>query len=334
MRRLPVVAALLALACGNGSAPPSPPSFLELCRAARSSGVDRYANCMHANPAAFRTGPDVCGEVQKMIDGGTVGYDASRADGCLAALRAATCADLLAAFEPAACTGLLTGRVASGAPCHMSEECAAGYCTSEYTSSCPGTCRPLVALGGDCTSDPCAEGLDCGGTGMTPTCQPLGGLNAPCPCQDAYWCDFSGGPPGVCRAPKTSGPCWYLYECAFGLGYTCAGAAPLANPPVLGACVATVGGGAACGPAVPCGLGYTCTGPAAGPLTCNSWPAVDAPCDPLQPTQCLQGYCDATLAQPKCARLKAGGDACVSGLECESFVCTAGHCERGYCAMP
>jgi hypothetical protein len=311
-------------------------SFTTLCAVFTTVQENLQATCMKMNPALF-TAPGryqftFCADIQKEITAGRSVYDSTQGTACLVAFQAITCTDLTPGNgipTPVACNAALTGTVAAGGSCYASNSCQAGYCTSDYTQSCPGTCQPFAQLNQPCSSTPCADGLACDYyfSGGTPVCKTASGLNGACPCQDAYWCDASGGSPGVCRAFRTAGgACSYFgFECA--AGFECVGAG-LPTPP--GTCQALVGGGATCGSTAPCGTGYVCSG------TCTSLPAVGQSC--VQGTgglDCIGGYCPG-VPSPTCQAYKAPGTACTVAYECASGRCSGSPtvCQPLTCSAP
>jgi len=311
-------------------------SFATLCAAVTTSQKNLLSSCLKVNPAlldapgAFQL--DFCTDLQKEIDAGRIAYSATQGSACLTGFQALTCNDVLpeGGFPTVqACQNALTGTVGTGGACYVGDACQAGYCTSDITQSCPGTCQPFAQLDQSCQSAQCADGLACAFSGSTFTCKTASGLNGACPCQDAYWCDSSGGSPGVCRAFRGDGGACSAsgVECA--TGTECVGASVF--PPVAGTCRTLVGGGAACGASAPCGLGYTCP---AG--TCVSLPPVNQPC--VQGTgilDCIGGYCPAT-ASPTCQAYKAVSATCIAAYECASFQCsgTPAVCQPLSCAAP
>ncbi len=74
--------------------------------------------------------------------------------------------------------GVCVAEVALGEPCASSRNCPAG-------SFCNGTCRELVELNGDCTSDLCDAGLTC----VDMVCLAQGRVGDECPCEEGLWCD-------------------------------------------------------------------------------------------------------------------------------------------------
>jgi hypothetical protein len=309
-------------------------SFATLCAAVTTVQENLQAACLKVNPALFTAaGPyqfAFCTDYQKEIDAGRIVYDAAQGAACLTGFQALTCTDLTPGGgfpNPAACDAALTGTVAAGGNCYTGDSCQAGYCTSDYTQSCPGTCQPFAQLTQPCNVVPCAGGLACDFSVTTPVCKTASGLNGACPCQDAYWCDGSGGSPGVCRAFRTAGgACGYFgFECA--AGFECVGAG-FPTPP--GTCQAVVGGGTACGATAPCGAGWVCSG------TCTSLPSVGQPC--VQGSggiDCIGGYCPG-VPNPTCQAYKAPGAACTVAFECASGSCSGSPkvCQPLSCSSP
>jgi hypothetical protein len=251
-------------------------------------------SCNKTNPGLY--GPSYTAMInsyyvaaQKDVTAGLATFSSTVATACNAAIQALTCSDLDPAGGlqtwPAACNGLMAGTVVNSGNCYHSFDCANGYCTSEHTMSCPGTCQPYVQLSGSCANADCAPNLVCGTSGF---CRAAGALNASCPCQDGLWCDPSAGPTGTCKAPKTSGACTGIKdECA--VGYACDGSN----------CAPVRGGGQSCGTGEPCADGYNCTG-----SVCTSWPTVNEACvgsEPCLDSFCLSGTCTAYPAVGVCS---------------------------------
>jgi hypothetical protein len=291
--------------------------WLGFCAALGNKSSALEDACEKSNPALHAipwASTPFCAEVQAEITAGRVVYDAAAGAACAAAIQGFTCADRDAAGDlnmPTACAAILAGTVANQGSCQLSADCATGYCTTEETQTCPGTCQPYVPLHGDCTHAPCADGLTCDIDYMSetpaPTCLAAAPVEGACPCQDGLWCDLTQGPPGTCKAPKTSGPCQVREECA--AGYSCHDQE----------CVALAGADESCATA-DCATGYTCT---AG--TCRSWPTAGQACSGYGP--CAGGYCDGSA----CAAYKLLDAACNNAYECATAACRGGHCVASVC---
>jgi hypothetical protein len=345
---VPSTTTIKAIATAAGYAPSSVASatyvidtgggtdFLAACTALFSAYQGLLETCTQANPA-FLSAPGPfsgnfdCAGIQREITANLVAYDPLLGAACVSDAQALGCSALLAGGGltiPASCEGSITGLVASGGSCYSSNDCAAGSCSSDFTATCPGTCQPFVALGGDCSSADCASGLTCDYQAMTPTCVTQGTTGSPCPCQEGLWCDTMGGTPGICTAPQTAGGICTADPASCAPGYECVGFTFF--PPSPGTCQALVGGGAACGASVPCGLGWVCPSG-----TCVSVPSTGAACDPATTPFCIGGYCDFTLATPVCVAYKADGAPCADSGECASGNCGAGGlCAPGGCTVP
>jgi hypothetical protein len=281
-----VAVATCVAACGGGGKRQADPlaeaasAYQAGCGARLTEWNRLRAECLKQNPA-YLTAPgpstsfDFCAEEAKSIAQGRATYDPSREAACTTAIRAFTCADFWPMFSggiaPAACQGLLTGRASAGSSCRLTTDCLSGYCTSEWTFACPGTCQPEVGLGGDCQQAPCGAGLRCDYSNLAaPSCAVAGGAGEACPCAFDLWCDTSAGAPGTCRLLITTGPC-DPQNSACGFGTRCDG----------GTCQPLPGPGESCSSALPCGQGYECRG------TCQPWPRVGEPCT----RKCLGGWC-------------------------------------------
>jgi hypothetical protein len=296
--------------------------FLTLCNGVQTAMRSLQATCLHANPAylaAVGTGGGIpCDELNRESPS-LMTFDQGQGTACLAAAQALTCADMFGQGEvalPASCDAALVGLVATNGTCYDSENCTSGFCTSDFTLTCPGTCQPFAQLSESCSSAECASGLTCDNN----VCKTASGVNGACPCQDGLWCDGSGGAPGVCKAPQTSGACsaTSFGQCA--AGYACVGITSTCQPMV------GLGGDCTAGSEL-CGPGYTC---ASG--SCVSFPQVGDACSPGTTPICIGGYC----ATSTCVAFKGLGASCTFDFECASFNCNAvtNVCTLGYCVMP
>lgn len=330
------LAVALLAACGGGTKKADPlaeqaSAYEAGCRARVVEWNRLRAACRRENPA-YLTAPgpitsfDFCAEEAKSIVQGRATYDASREAGCTAAFRAFACADFwpihAGGTTPAACQGLLAGRAAAGDSCRLTTDCRAGYCTSEWTFACPGTCQPEAGLGAECLQAPCAAGLRCDFTQATYTCAVAGSSGEACPCAFGLWCDTSAGGPGTCRPWATSGPCDPLNS-ACGPELSCDG----------GTCRPLPGPGESCSAALPCGQGYECHG------TCQPWPRVGESCT----RKCLGGWCAISPGSSSglCVAYLPLGASCTNGFTCITGDCLPygqqplpNICAQRYCAAP
>jgi hypothetical protein len=299
-------------------------TFASFCGTTGTANLEVLASCLHANPdflAAFVDDFVVfagCDSLQKEIDAGRVSYDATSAAACASGMSGLTCEQFATETLPAACDSVLTGNVGDGGSCYVDEDCATGWCDAS-AATCPGTCNPFVQVGQSCAPvvaevPRCAPDLECEAT--TNLCVALSPVNGPCPCADGLWCDTSGGTPGTCRTPQTSGACdpAAVDQCAF--GYVCAGA-PSTCTPFVG-----LDGDCSASPDV-CGLGYICD---AGTNRCVSWPKLGETCSTDRPL-CIGGYCDLFGTQT-CLAYKPVGAACTFPIDL--VACEPGSvCDQG-----
>jgi hypothetical protein len=157
--------------------------------------------------------------------------------------------------------GFITGTVAQGDYCYLSEECGAGtYCTADTSAICPGTCQPFLATGattvssvacapgdydfsGKCSpyaadQSSCAGGHTCVGTDSCRSsglCEPIGDAGGPCSasddCNELLTC-----PPSteLCTAPQVLDAGCAKVPCQFDLICLPAfvdGGSPACRPP-------------------------------------------------------------------------------------------------------
>jgi hypothetical protein len=327
MRKRFIVATILALAaCGKSNGDSGSLSYLAACAALEARTVALYSSCFHANPisAQWVNGASTCATTQKEIDKGLISYDATKGAACDVATRGLSCDFIYGpAAAPADCTAMLTGKVAANGTCYSSADCQAGFCTTEATATCPGTCKPFGTVDASCGDDaPCGPGLDCFGD----VCKARSAAGGACPCQAGLWCDLevtTSTGTGTCKAPLAAGATCNPHgsdNCA--LGFVCA--------TDTATCQALVGEGGACAPprqtddSTVCGSGYHCD---ASTKKCVSDPAVGSAC--TTEINCLIGYCDDTTtpATPVCKALIASGGNCTTPEQCASLSCTDGTCD-------
>lgn len=156
---------------------------------------------------------------------GTVTYDGAAARTCVDAIRAQGCEALAAVAKTVttACAGVFKGTVAEGGACLVENECVAdatcdlSMCMGSG-ACCIGECvkrAAPVAVGGDCSTDPCVESAYCetvddGMGNVTATCQARVKNGQPCDsanaCEEGLRCDVGGD--GNCYVLSKEGqPC-------------------------------------------------------------------------------------------------------------------------------
>jgi hypothetical protein len=260
-----------------------------------------------------------CGVVAAGEDAGRLRYDREAGEGCVEALRAASCAS--AAGVLAACGDALEGRVEVGGSCFDTLECAApdATCAHPY-ATCPGTClrpgvegegcgegRPACAAGHFCASGTCAphvpvgsgcyDHVECGPTafcGALYLCERAGREGDGCGplayCADGLYCvNF------ICRAPQGVGaPCTDDSHCDARVAY-CDAAYASPTP----GCAPKRLDGAPCLGDEECASPSVCRGalaaaPSAPQSSCAPRASLGQPCV-LGADDCVEGTrCDAT----------------------------------------
>lgn len=307
LRRLaPLALVLAASACG--------PSVDDFCKQAQDAMAQKEFDCLGGSKTVwtkFATQVIVCDDFKKAVAAKRATYDASKADACISAMKASTCAQLQGA-QPDACKTAFAGTVAVGGACYGSGlDCAAGSYCAFTNGACPGQCKAYLKVGDDCAlgAGTCEPGSSCAYT--TKKCvaenaaegQACDDSKGPL-CQGNLRCLTTGsGSAGTCTAGATSGACHYASECA--AKYACIGG----STTTAGACAAQKKLAEACTPGKnECETGLHCDGTS---KTCVEPPALGGSCDPGTSGEyvtCLDGYCDtATL---KCTAFKAPGAAC------------------------
>lgn len=131
-----------------------------------TSGFELLAggDCFSTFEGRFRN--TELGVLQERIDSGRIEYDAALVGACLDALTS-DCNLFSGSSMPEVCQQAVDGTVATGDSCDFDIECdGAAYCDTD--ASCPGTCRPVRALGDRCQDDTeCPDGTSCDGTCST-----------------------------------------------------------------------------------------------------------------------------------------------------------------------
>lgn len=123
----------------------------------------------------MKTADDFRNTLQNMQTSETAGrskYDQTQVDACLAALRAATCADLTMIYNihqiPACNSTFATPLVAAGGKCQNDFECMGGGVCQKPASSFDGVCVAGNAPGATCSDqNRCATALICDGRGTS-----------------------------------------------------------------------------------------------------------------------------------------------------------------------
>ena len=266
---------------------------------------------------------------ESAIAAGTLEYDGAAANRCLDAVRGASCAAVT--LEPAACTDVFVGSVATGSSCATSEECAGdAYCLVE--SMCPGTCTATVGSGMPCGDDEeCSTDLVC----IDGTCGSPVGEGASCvdddECAGFLSCfndrctslpDLATAGSGDSCDPDAGVLCRPGLSCVV-VGFD------LMTETVMWECVGSSSSGGACnfGAPDPCPSGQACDadiGSGSFEGTCQQLPTAGMPCE----VQCAT---DLECIDGTCRELQRLGSSCTSGEECYSSECSGGVCVTPSC---
>jgi hypothetical protein len=355
--------------------------YLARCHPAfyRATDVDCRANLESQCYADF-------GAIRPALEADRLSVEAGAASACQAEMAAAECGAtfppgyppfVTSPFPHCTLAGLVRGKVAAGQPCELPVECAQGTVCVKPGGVCKGTCSSLGQPGEPCGFG-CAAGLYCEtqGTqatiddGCAPgkaqdapcgtsrecqahlwcagTCQPLGGIGAPCKddpdrlttCDQGAACDLMPftGSVGQCVARAgLGGSCQYHWTCQPEL--VCHGLDlaqfPFAPPPQPGSCGPPSAQGTTCGytryafyVGDSCASSLTCLSEG----TCGTRPSLGEPCDPAtQACAGLEVYCKpaGTSGEGQCTGPANEGDRCAFPLDATRVVQIP--CKRGYC---
>ena len=211
------------------------------------------------------------------------GFTESNARQCASEVNAASCDDIVAERIPPVCRP--HGRLANGATCYQSDQCATANCERTNGNRC-GVCVPAPGLGSHCTQHCSGDGLEC--APATHVCIRPGTEGAACdpsaaPCGVGLVCSGIGATRTCQRAgttegsPCTASPTDTIHACDLMRGLVCDArvgtcrALRLAN---AGEPCGLVGDGL-----VGCGSRGRCVGQTSDhPGTCAAPPSLDGPC--------------------------------------------------------
>lgn len=192
---------------------PGPIPLDELRAELSKASCEQYARCGQMPNAAIcdAVQGDTPDTLQLLTDAvmGRVTYDEAGARMCVEAIRARNCDDLQATRkkEADACARMFVGTVPEGGACLYNAECAGGgSCNTSMCmgggACCLGVCEKkpaAVALGGDCTTNPCVETAYCDMSAMPFTCKARKDNGEACDaqgqCKEGQRCDVAGSLP-------------------------------------------------------------------------------------------------------------------------------------------
>jgi hypothetical protein len=147
-------------------------------------------------------------------------FTPDRAEACVSAANAASCADILAGINPADCAPK-PGTIAVGAACGNDSQCVSAFCSVPAGKTC-GQCATAPAAGAACVNSRCPQEFVCisGDTAASNTCVKPATAGQACsatqPCAGALACYqqkcVSGGEAGADCDPAgmTAPPCSFL----------------------------------------------------------------------------------------------------------------------------
>ncbi len=167
--------------------------------------------------------------MQASQNSGRANYNPAAVGACLAAIRAASCADLTAIHNlsqlPACHSTFATPLVAAGGSCQQDYECIGGVC-QRPAGSFVGVCVAGVATGASCATNRCASSLTCDGAGTMETSDDVcvAEQDDGASCTDALGCksrNCATGPGSGKTCQPPAGP-----QCFYGGGCSAAGGRP------------------------------------------------------------------------------------------------------------
>jgi hypothetical protein len=152
---------------------------------------------------------------------GRVTYDEAGARTCVEAIRNRVCNNAQATLKTLndACAKMFVGTVPEGKACLFDTECAGGaVCNVSMCmgngACCLGVCEKkpaAVALGADCTMNPCVDSAYCDLAEMPPTCKARKDNGDACDaqgqCKEGQRCDVNGSVPTCYLLSDRGKPC-------------------------------------------------------------------------------------------------------------------------------
>jgi hypothetical protein len=351
-----------ALVCCGGSEEGNPsgsggstggPKLSEVPAMWTAAYCDIMSTCLGAAFDIFMAGQDCTSRLlpgvqdgsfagmEAAVQKGTIVYDGTKVQACIAALKAQGCGVAVKRDIPE-CVQALSGTVALGGECTLHAECTGdAYCKGD---SCPGKCAPREASGVACRADEaCRDGMKCAGG----KCLAPAGVDGACMDNE---CDITMICLGADEAKQEQGSCKLISEVFKAKdGETCdlIETMLLCEPglacsldtlqPVAFKCQPLAASGATCKLGAPntCPAGEYCAGidlkavPPKTEGTCTKLPGDGQPC---QGKACApEAVCDASSV---CRIPQRIGASCPSDKACYSENCVSGVCEAGNACTP
>lgn len=208
--------------CAEAPAGPGPIPLDELRDELSTATCNQYVRCgqMPDQATCDKVQGDSRLTLQLFTDAvlGRVTYDEAGARTCVEAIRNRNCDDQQTTIKALndACAKMFVGTVPEGQSCLYNNECAGGgVCNVDMcvgnSPCCLGVCQKkpaAVALGGDCTTNPCVDTAYCDASAMPPTCKARKGNGDVCDaqgqCKEGQRCDVDGSAP-TCYLLSTRG---------------------------------------------------------------------------------------------------------------------------------
>ncbi|MBK9266918.1 MAG: hypothetical protein IPM54_44985 [Polyangiaceae bacterium] len=220
-----LVAVASAIGCADEAPGPGPIPLQELRDELSTATCNQYVRCglMPDQATCEAAQGDSRLTLQLLTDAalGRVTYDEAGARTCVEAIRARSCDNLTATQKALAdaCSKMFVGTIPEGSSCLFSTECAGGgTCNVSMCmgsgACCLGVCEKPpapVAIGADCTTNPCVESAYCDASEMPPTCKARKDNGDACDaqgqCKEGMRCDVSGSLPTCYLLSNRNGAC-------------------------------------------------------------------------------------------------------------------------------
>jgi hypothetical protein len=180
---------LLIVACGGDSGPTAD----QACSQVAQARCSLRSMCSNGTRVTQNYGDmNTCVAREKInclngLGAPSTGNSPSAVVTCASVLPTEACSDFFLNDQPMQC--VVTGKLAMGAACGFSGQCATTFCAIPKGVAC-GTCQPLPVAGASCATIGCGRGLECDNNTMT--CVAPAGMGAQCsraqPCGSGLSC--------------------------------------------------------------------------------------------------------------------------------------------------
>ncbi len=309
-------------------------NYRDFCRASLRAQFDFYARCGSYTRAAadeqIALGLSRCEAMPEVFASGRASLNVPGAQACVTAFETLGCTD---PYPNAICQEIFTGLVATNGNCFSAYECQ-NTLWCDTSSTCPGACKPRVAVGQPSNTDygqDCVDGaykygpLCAALVAVGQSCAPTGGETTPRECVAGAAC----APNDVCAIANGSNLATGA-ACVVDQGIEC----HQASRCIDGVCTALGDSGAACDSLRHCKTGLVCS----SANVCTPYSRSGEACGSMQPCT-NELFCDVPSGETMgtCAARRPVGGACsgqvhcAANLWCNGSTCAAKVAVGGAC---